>query len=225
MYTRRELTSFLKFAFRCIEGNPTAHSFAQHAMFKRKGNLQYTRLRAPALRWQGQKCTQFSAWRRSAESAAQVFVPHTERMPASFILLVTIVAAFCQLPVSISQVPDVSDPCASSGKHRKKKIICSSPPIIWYLSCLCTFTIATQLHEGDAAYFPTFDYSTGSSWQAENASEGEGEERRKRAATSLNNRLWPDGVIYYVISNLYTGILETVLYAMQTQLLINFLLD
>lgn len=77
--------------------------------------------------------------------------------------------------------------------------------------CLCTITIATQLHEGDAAYFPTFDYSTGSLSQAENASEGEGDERGKRAATSLNNRLWPGGVIYYVISHLYRGILETVL--------------
>ena len=79
-----------------------------------------------ALQGKGQKCTKVF-WRRSAESAAlQAIVPHTERMPASFILLVTIVAAFCQLPFSISQVPDVSDPCASSGKRRNKNNVLQS---------------------------------------------------------------------------------------------------
>ena len=63
--------------------------------------------------------------------------------------------------------------------------------------------IATQLHDGDIAYFPTFDYPTG-------VHEGGTEElqrgdRRKRAATSLDHRLWPGGVIYYLISDLYTG--------------------
>ena len=79
-------------------------------------------------------------------------------------------------------------------------------------------SIATQLHEGDAAYFPTFHYSTGSC-KAEDASEREGDERRKRAAASLNHQLWPGSVTYYII---YTGILDTVLlygYAMQTRLI------
>ena len=65
----------------------------------------------------------------------------------------------------------------------------------------CIQCTATQLHNGDAAYFPTFDYSTGS----EQGGGGEGDGRRKRAATSLDNRLWPGGVIYYNVSHLYTG--------------------
>ena len=57
----------------------------------------------------------------------------------------------------------------------------------------------------------SFDYPTGVHQEAADAG-GEGEEeeeaggRRKRAATSLRHRLWPDGVIYYIISNRYTGI-------------------
>ena len=72
--------------------------------------------------------------------------------------------------------------------------------------------VDTQLHSGDIAYFPIFDYPTGVHQEAADAG-GEGEEeeeaggRRKRAATSLRHRLWPDGVIYYIISNHYTGII------------------
>ena len=53
---------------------------------------------------------------------------------------------------------------------------------------------ATQRHRGDIAYFPL----------AEELAEGS-PERRKRGATSRDNLLWPNGVVYYLFSSQFTG--------------------
>ena len=59
---------------------------------------------------------------------------------------------------------------------------------------------ATQLHDNDIAYFAP-DLLTSD----ESPDTSEGGSRRRRGATSNQQKLWPNGVIYYTVSSSFSG--------------------
>ena len=64
---------------------------------------------------------------------------------------------------------------------------------------------ATQLHVGDIAYLPSLKALTGNGSDGDSEGEGGSHERDKRGATSSDNLLWSNGVVYYSFSSQFSG--------------------